>query len=151
MVLRRGVQGEVNLCGLPPGQHSSEETSRWWRAVGNPLSDLTGPAIEAQICGIDGDVTNIWANRPVSMNLKRINMIVSYSCKDYSSQFSISNLPTDGHFEVTATTLSNLEMSSTVMVPAIALYHSGVGAVVSPESFYVSPSYVCFLFFLTLF
>ena len=35
----------------------------------------------------------------------------------------------------TVTTLSNLEMPYTVMVPTIALYHSGVGAVVSPVSF----------------
>ena len=49
------------------------------------------------------------------------------------------------------TTLSNLEMPYTVMVPTIALYHSGVGAVVSPVSFFISPSYVCFLFFFTLF
>ena len=44
-----------------------------------------------------------------------------------------------------------LEIPYIVMVPNIALYHSGVGAVVSPVSFYTSPSYVCFLFFLTLF
>ena len=35
----------------------------------------------------------------------------------------------------TVTTLSNLEMPYTVMVPTISLYHSGVGAVVSPVSF----------------
>ena len=53
----------------------------------------------------------------------------------------------------TVTTLSNLEMPYTVMVPTctIALYHGGVGAVVSPVSFFISPSYVCFLFFFTLF
>ena len=51
----------------------------------------------------------------------------------------------------TVTTLSNLEMPYTVVVPIIALYHSGVGTVVSSESFYISPSYVCFLIFLTLF
>ena len=42
-------------------------------------------------------------------------------------------------------------MPYTVMVPTIALYHSGVGAVVSPVSFFISLSYVCFLFFFTLF
>ena len=55
------------------------------------------------------------------------------------------------HSNCTVTTLSNLEMPYTVMVLTIALYHSGVGAVVSPVSFYISPSYVCFLFFFTLF
>ena len=47
----------------------------------------------------------------------------------------------------TVTTLSNLKMPYTVIVLTIALYHSGVVALVSPVSFYISPSYVCFLFF----
>ena len=47
----------------------------------------------------------------------------------------------------TVKTLSNLEMPYTVMVPTIALCHSGVGAVVSPVSFYISPSFVCFCSF----
>ena len=51
----------------------------------------------------------------------------------------------------TAKTLSNLEMPYTVMVPAIALCHNGVGAVVSPASFYISPSFVCFCSFLPYF
>ena len=43
----------------------------------------------------------------------------------------------------TVTTVNNVEMLYTVvMVPTIALYHSGVGAVVSPVSFFISPSYV---------
>ena len=50
----------------------------------------------------------------------------------------------------TVTTVSNLEMPCTVMVPTIALYHSGVEAVVSPVSFFISPSYVWFSFFLFL-
>ena len=51
----------------------------------------------------------------------------------------------------TVKTLSNLEMPYTVMVPTIALCHSGVGAVVSPVSFYISPSFVCFCSFLPYF
>ena len=51
----------------------------------------------------------------------------------------------------TVKTLSNLEMPYTVMIPTIARYHSGVGAVVSPVSFHISPSYVCFLFLFTFF
>ena len=43
------------------------------------------------------------------------------------------------------TTQSNLEMPYTAMVPTIALYHSGVGAVVSPVSFFIS-SFVRFSF-----
>ena len=51
----------------------------------------------------------------------------------------------------TVKTLSNLEMPYTVMVPTIALCHSGVGAVVSPVSFFISPSFVCFCSFLPYF
>ena len=51
----------------------------------------------------------------------------------------------------TVKTLSNLEMPYTVMVPTIALCYSGVGAVVSPVSFYISPSFVCFCSFLPYF
>ena len=40
-------------------------------------------------------------------------------------------------------------MPNSVMVATIALCHSGVGAVVSQVSFYISPSYVCFLFVLS--
>ena len=51
----------------------------------------------------------------------------------------------------TVKTLSNLEMPYTVMVPTIALCHSGVGAVVSPVSFNFSPSFICFCSFLPYF
>ena len=51
----------------------------------------------------------------------------------------------------TVTTLSILEMPYAVMVPTIAPYHSGVGAVVSPVFFYISPSYACFCSFLPYF
>ena len=40
--------GEVHLLALGPGQHSSEEMSQRWRAVGDTVSDLTCPGIEAQ-------------------------------------------------------------------------------------------------------
>ena len=39
--------GEAHIRGLTPGQHSSEETSQRWRAVGNnTVSALTGPGNE---------------------------------------------------------------------------------------------------------
>ena len=37
-----------HLCGLAPGQHSSEQTSQRWRVVGDNCADLTGPGIEPQ-------------------------------------------------------------------------------------------------------
>ena len=45
---KRVTSGEVHLRGLASGQHSSEETSQRWQAVGNTVSDLTGPGIEPQ-------------------------------------------------------------------------------------------------------
>ena len=43
---KRVTSGGIHLHGLAPGQHSSEETSQRWQAVGNTVSDLTGPGIE---------------------------------------------------------------------------------------------------------
>ena len=42
------TSGGTHLCGLGPGQHSCEETSQRWQAVGNTVFDLTGPGIESQ-------------------------------------------------------------------------------------------------------
>ena len=39
----------ANLRHLAPGQHSYEETSQRWRAVGDTVFDLTDPGIEPQI------------------------------------------------------------------------------------------------------
>ena len=36
----------VHLHDLSPVQHSSEETSQTWRAVGDAVSDLTDPGFE---------------------------------------------------------------------------------------------------------
>ena len=41
-VLRRVTSCGAHLRGLAPGQHSSEEMSQRWRAVGDTVSDLTG-------------------------------------------------------------------------------------------------------------
>ena len=43
---KRVKNGEAHLRGLPPGQHSSEETSQRWRAVGDTVPDLTDPGME---------------------------------------------------------------------------------------------------------
>ena len=40
------VCGGAHLYGLTPPQHSYEETSQRWRAVGKTVSDLIGPGIE---------------------------------------------------------------------------------------------------------
>ena len=53
---KRVTSGEVHLRGLAPGQHSSEETSQRWRAVGDTVSDLTDPGIEPQISHTDSNV-----------------------------------------------------------------------------------------------
>ena len=41
------------LRGLSPGQHSSEETSQRWQAVGDKVFDLTGPGVDPQTYRID--------------------------------------------------------------------------------------------------
>ena len=52
---KRVTSGGAHLRGLAPDQHSSEETSQRWRAVGDSKSDLTGPGIEPKTARIDGD------------------------------------------------------------------------------------------------
>ena len=47
-MLKRVTSGEARLHGLAPGQHSSEETSQWWRTFSRHCADLTGPGIETQ-------------------------------------------------------------------------------------------------------
>ena len=45
---KRVKSGGTHLRGKASGQHNSEETSQRWRAVGDTISDLTGPGIEPQ-------------------------------------------------------------------------------------------------------
>ena len=42
----RVTSGGLHRCGLEPGQHSSEETSQRWPAVGDTVSHLTDPVVE---------------------------------------------------------------------------------------------------------
>ena len=53
---KRVTSGGVHLFSLAHGQHSYEETTQMWRAVGDTLSDLTGLGIEAQTFRTDSDV-----------------------------------------------------------------------------------------------
>ena len=46
---KRVTSGGVHLFGVAPKQHSSEETSKRWRAVGDTVPDLTYPGIEPLI------------------------------------------------------------------------------------------------------
>ena len=43
------TSGRRHHRGLAPWQHSSKETSQRWRAVGDTVTDLTGPVIELKI------------------------------------------------------------------------------------------------------
>ena len=47
------MSGESHLRCFAPGQHSSEETSQRWRAVGDTVSDLTRAGIEPQTSRTD--------------------------------------------------------------------------------------------------
>ena len=57
------TSGEAHLCGLAPGQHSNDETSQLWWAVGDTVSDLAGPGIEPQTYGAESDDFKNCANR----------------------------------------------------------------------------------------
>ena len=46
------------LRSIAPGQHSSEKTLQWWRAVGHSVSNSTSLGIEPQIFCIDSDIFN---------------------------------------------------------------------------------------------
>ena len=56
--LKRVTSGRAHLRGLTPEQHSSEERSQRWRAVGNTLFHLIGPGIEAKTSRTDRHVVN---------------------------------------------------------------------------------------------
>ena len=57
-VLHRSVERVAGnyLRGLAPGQHSSEETSQRWRAVGDVVSNLTDPGIKPRFSRTNTDV-----------------------------------------------------------------------------------------------
>ena len=60
----RVTSGGVPVSCLVPGLHSFEETLKRWPAVGDTVSDLTGPGIEPQTYRTDSYVLNDWLNRP---------------------------------------------------------------------------------------
>ena len=43
------LAGEFRIRGLAPERHSFEETSQWWRAVGDTESDLSCPGFEPRV------------------------------------------------------------------------------------------------------
>ena len=49
---KRVTSSGAHLRGLPPGQHSSEESSQRWRVVGD-IADLTGPEFKPQTSRTD--------------------------------------------------------------------------------------------------
>ena len=71
----------MNFRSLAPGQHSYEETLQRWRAVGDIVSDLTGPGIEAQTSCTDSDELDNWDIRPV-FNLFEFQTIKIASTKN---------------------------------------------------------------------
>ena len=44
------------LRSLAPGQHSSEETSQWWRVVGDTVSDLIDSGFKPQTSCTESNV-----------------------------------------------------------------------------------------------
>ena len=72
ITLKRVTSGGAHLRSLAPLQHSSEETSQRWLAVGDTVSDLTGLGIKSQASLTDGDVVSDLADRPVLRQLTQI-------------------------------------------------------------------------------
>ena len=63
----------IHLCGLAPGQHSSEETWQRWRAVDDTVFDLSGQGIKPRTFRAKSDVSNHYANREVPRYGKNTN------------------------------------------------------------------------------
>ena len=77
------MSGGVPLRGLEPRHHSSEETSQQWRAVGDNVSDLTDPGIEAQTSRAECNVSTTELTRPAVIIDKRwaLTYVASLSLK----------------------------------------------------------------------
>ena len=60
------MSGGTRLRSLAPGQHSFEEMSKRWRAVGDTVSDLTDPGIEPQTSHTDSNVSTTDLNQVFS-------------------------------------------------------------------------------------
>ena len=58
--LKRLTNGGAYLCCLTPEQHSFEELSQLWRAIGGTMSDLAGPGVEPQTPCTDSNVVNFY-------------------------------------------------------------------------------------------
>ena len=79
--------GGIPLRGLALGQHSWENTSQRWRAVGDTVSDLTCPYIDLQtsrtVCGVvrltptDGafELKHFKNMRTINLNRKFLNLL----------------------------------------------------------------------------
>ena len=61
ILIKRVTSGGVHLRSLAPGQHSFEETSQRWRAVGDTVSNLIDPGIEPTTSRADSDVFHHFA------------------------------------------------------------------------------------------
>ena len=73
---KRITSDGANLRGSSPGQHSSEETSQRWQAVGNTEPDLTDPVIELEPSRNDSVAFNHYSisDRLFSEDLNSLNI-----------------------------------------------------------------------------
>ena len=60
---KRVTSGRAHLHDLAPMQHSCEEVSQQWRAVGDSVTALSDPGIEPRTPRADSDVIILSANR----------------------------------------------------------------------------------------
>ena len=74
---KRVTSGGAHFRCLASGQHSSEVTSQRWRAVGDPVYDLTDSGFEPQTSRMDSNVSKNCANR------HRIEKLMLILSEDY--------------------------------------------------------------------
>ena len=82
--------GGVHLRGLAAGQHSSEETSPQWRAVGDTVSNLTAPRIEHMAYRANSNALNHYAHLAVSCGQFHVTTVILLENLRSDSRFDYS-------------------------------------------------------------
>ena len=113
---KRVTSDKLHLRDLAHGQHSSEETSQRLRAVGDTVSDLTGPRTERKTSGAYNNVFTRdahWSTTLVGLNVKMIFLTKSRGKTFQQNRLNLSLLHSDAlkalEFEI------NLQISALVI------------------------------------
>ena len=122
---KRETSCGIHLRGLAPGQHSSEETSQLWQAVGGAVCDLTEPVIELKP---PTPIAMCVTTTPTSWRKHFIFVIIMFNFSQEEHQqiidyFTPPPTPEDGNTNYTIS--SNNSLVTTTNVDDIT---SGVGS-----------------------